>query len=502
MTKTKIILSVFVLVILSLLSYKFYFNKWLGYESIPNTFIFDEHDYPFVGYSFRQTGIPTGWSILGVYKELDLQNKNDKSIQFNGVSITADGDKPSITNKDNFNYPVTTVTDVDIGKGTETIRIVQPFFDHPIFGSWLYSLGIKNADSFDEIKPADYRLVSLRLSVITGFLIFIFSYLLFKNLFISFLSFIIYSIVPEFILMSRFSLLENVIIPLSLLSFSLILIIQKFKLPSNIKIFILIISGFISGLAFLTKVSGVFVIVTSILLLIKNKQPVKKIISYLIPVALLSLIYYGYMYYLSPSLFFKLLSDQANRQWFGPLSFFYQIVQPNFSGFPKSGYWLFGLISLFILFFKNQKKYFKLFLPFAVYLLTFLFMGGLNYPWYYLPFIPFIIIAAAVMIKKFIFKPNLTILTLFYLLVFSSSFYWGYFVFNQEQNNYLIFRIILLVFIAAYLIKNYKFTKFHNIIWFIFCLLIFYQIYQWNNQGFQFITANWGQLPENFSFPI
>jgi len=494
-------LSLIIIILLGFFSKKFYFNKWLGYESIPNTYIFDEHDYPFVGYSFRKTGVPTGWSILNVYQELSSLNNKNINYSFNGTSITANEINPNLKNKNIFNYPATTVIDVDIGKGTETIRIVQPFFDHPIFGSWLYSLGTKTASSFNDFKPSDYRKIALILSVATGFLIFLFSYLLFSNLFISFIAFFIYSTVPEFILMSRFSLFENILIPLSLLSFSTILLSHKQK-KGYLGSILIFFSGLISALAFLTKVSGVFIILTCLILLVRQKANVKKILLYLTPITILTLIYYGYMYYLSPQLFLKLLFDQANRGWFGPLSFFYQIIQPNFSGFPKSGFWLFGLISLFSLFIKNNKKYLNLFIPFIVYMLVFLFVGGSNYPWYYLPFLPFIIIASAVVVYQVFTKPNLANLLIFYLLIFSSSFYWGYFVFHENQNNNLIFRISLITFTAMFLIKKYKFTKYSKIIWYLFFCVVLYQIYQWNNQGFQYIISNWNRLPIEFSFPI
>lgn len=500
MKKYKIIIFIIVITLISLLSKKFFFQKWLGYESIPNTFIFDEHDYPFVGYSFRKTGIPTGWSTMNAYQELNDLRKNNSSLNFNGISITNNQQTPNIFNKNLFDYPVTKVTDVDIGKGTETIRLVQPFFDHPIFGSWLFSLGIKNADSFDNIKPSDYRLVSLYLAVFTGILIFIFSYLLFKKLSISFIAFLIYSTVPEFILMSRFSLLENILIPLSLLTFSLILLSQKIKTKWN-NLF-LILAGVTSGLAFLTKESGVFIFITSIIFLIYKKANFKKIIIYTIPLLILSLIYYGYMYYLSPNLFFKLLFDQANREWFGPLSFFSQIIQPNFSGFPKSGYWLFGLISIFSLFIKNHKKYFYLFIPFICYLLIFLFMGGLNYPWYYLPFLPFLIVASAVSINNLFKKPNLANISLFYLLAFCSSFFWGYFVFHQTQNNYLVFRLSLILFVFLFILQKIFKKPITKFIWIVFIVLILFQMYNWNNQGLLYIISNWNHLPESFSFLI
>ena len=301
--------------------------------------------------------------------------------------------------------------------------------------------------------------------------------------------------------MSRFSLFENLLIPLSLLSFTLVLYSLKTNNKKN-RTLLIILAGIFSGLSFLTKMSGIYVILTSFLYLIKKKTKIKNVILYIIPIFILSILHYSYYYYLSPDLFIKLLFDQANRQWFGPLSFFYQIIQPNFSGFPKSGYWLFGISSLFILFFKNQKKYLNLFIPFIIYIFVFLFMGGLNYPWYYLPLLPYIIIASAVMIHKILSKPNLSSVSLFYLLIFCSSFYWGYFVFHQSQNNYLFFRISLFLFLILFFIKKYKITKYSNILWSLFFIIVLFQIYQWNNQGFLYIISNWNKLPTNFSFPI
>ncbi|HOG37299.1 MAG TPA: glycosyltransferase family 39 protein [Candidatus Woesebacteria bacterium] len=483
--------------ILSLLSYKFFFNKWIGYEAIPNTFIFDEHDYPFVGYSFRKTGVPTGWSTMEIYKELD-DKKDNSNLSFDGISINTQGQKPNLKNKQLFNYPVTTVIDVDIGKGKETIRIVQPFFDHPIFGSWLYSLPIKNIEKFDDIKPSDYRKVSLIISVITGFSIFLFSFLLFKNYFISFLSFFLYSNVPEFVLMSRFALFENILIPLSLITFSLIILFNKYKS----KYIFLLLAGLFAGLSFITKESGIFIFLTGLIFLVKEKINKKTFLSYIIPFVLISISYYIYMYYLSPDLFFKLLFSQAHREWFGSLSFFHQIIQPNFSGFPKSGYWLFGIISIFILSIKNYKKYIVLLTPFIIYLFIFLFLGGLNYPWYYLPFLPFIIIASSVLIYNLVILPNLGNFTLFFLLVFSSSFFWGYSSFHDSQKSFLIYRILLLFFTLIFFIRKKKVTKFYYYIWLTFVLMIFYQVNKWNQQSLLYMISNWGNFSPNLSFPL
>jgi len=503
----KNIFFLFIVGLLIFLSYHFYYVKWLGYERIPETTIFDERDYPFVGYTFRTTGVPTGWSMMGVYKTLNDQNK-PKNVGFNGVNITVNNQLPTIKNRSNFNYPVTYITDVDIGKGKETIILVQPFFDHPIFGSFLFSLGIKSpVTSFDSLKPAEYRQVALCLSLITGVLIFIFSFLLYKNYIVSFLSFIIYSTIPTYVLVSRFALFENILIPLSLASLSFILLFTKYRKKRASFLFI-IFAGILAGLSFITKVSGAFITIAGLLFLFKNKTPIKKYLFFILPIFLITSLYYSYMYYLAPSLFLKLLSDQANRGFFGPLSFIFSIIGPNFRNFPKEGYWVFGLVSLVAICSKNLKKHSHLLISFISYLFIFLFLGGANYPWYHIPFLPFLVIASGYFLYNLLIKPNLLYLIFFYLLPFSSSFYWGYFVYKANTNNYPIFRLSIIFFIFLFLMNKYftfkikifnKQIKLGYLIWVVSIALIFWQINKWNLQGFQYVIKNWGNLPELFT---
>lgn len=485
-------------------SFHFYYIKWLGYESIPDTDIFDERDYPFVGYTFRKTGIPTGWSTMDVYKSLD--QLDNKDVSFNGLSITVDNQNPNLKNTALFNYPVTYVTDVNIGKGTETIRLVQPFFDHPIFGSYLYSLGINShVSTFDSIKPSEYRQVALYLSLATGILIFIYSFLLYQNLFISFLSFVIYSTVPTYVLMSRFALLENILVPLSLIIFSLVILFirNKSKKSANLLLFI---AGLLAALAFLTKESAIYVVMVVILYLFNSKISYKKYLYFLCPFLFLTAIYYLYMYLLAPNLFFKLLFDQANRAFYGPLSFLSSMIGPNFKNFPKEGYWIFGLVSIFSLCYQNIKKHFYLLTAFLSYLFIFLFLGGLNYPWYSLPFLPFLVISSAFFLNNLFTSPQPLSLAIFYLLPFSSSFYWGYFTYHLNSSNYSLYRLSLIFFVLLFIVQKYLYIKLSGkkyalgkLLWFIVLFLLFIQIKQWNLQAFQYIIANWGKLPEIFT---
>lgn len=453
------------LVTVFLLSRHFFYQKWLGYELIPENNIFDEHDYPYVGYTFRTTGIPIGWSNMNIYKILE-----DKY-------------------KDSSRYPQTSVAEVDIGKGKEQIRLVRPFLDHPPLGSLIFSLNTKSADKFDDFHPAQYRYVALIISVITGILLFVYSYQLYRSLIISYLSLIIYSSATTYVLLSRFALLENLLIPGFLLTQILIL--------ASSSPFLLTIAGLATSFSYLCKETSVFIFLPSLFLLINRKSSKRSILAYLIPAIAPIVLYYLYSLFLSPELTIKHLFDQSARGFFGPLSFLYSVFHPRFTNFPLEGYWLWGLISLCCLATTKETIHRPLLVGFFSFLLIFLILGGQNYPWYSLPFMPFFVIASAYFIYQLLTSPKIFHILIFFLLPFSSSFYWGYLVFHQSSVN--IYRLLLLSFLAVFLLYRYSKTKLigARYFWFLFIALVLFQVYQWNLQGFQYVIGHWGKLPEN-----
>jgi len=485
------------------LSSKYYHLKWLGYESIPGTTdILDERNYAFAGYTFRKTGVPTAWTNMDIYKDL-ADTKKHTNIAFNGLHITSNGQNPNLKNISDFNYPVYTITEIDIGKGKDTVRLVQPFLDHPILGSYLYSLRISNnPQNYSQLQSADYRYISLIASVISGVLIFISAYLIFKNLAISFFSLAIYSTVPIYILSSRYALFENLLIPIYLGSIILLTLYTSKKL--NI---LLLLIGLLAGLAFNIKETGIFVLIFSIIFLLKEKISFKKLLLVLLPFLILTLIYYGYAFYLSPDLLYQLLFSQANRGFYGSLNFISSIKNLAFHNFPIEGYWLWGFISLITLDMKRRSHYI-LKLSAVTYILVFIFFGGSNYPWYYLPLVPSFVLASAYQLEQLFVSPTYSRAFLFFFFPFCTSFYWGYSVFHPSSNLINIFRIILLgyfslTFSYIYLKKiNYP-LKFINPIllrtlWFLVLIIIIFQVNKWNWQSFLYITANWNQLPNTF----
>ena len=518
--KLPLIFTLIALVLLVLFSKKLFYFRWIGYEFIPKTtVVLDEKNYVAAGYSLRKTGIPTAWSNLDSYT-LPEEKKISRVVDFNNVSIIVNGQEPNLKNKKLFNYPVFYVTNTDVGKGQESILLVQPFLDHPLLSGVFYSLWTKEKPShFADFEVGDFRKGALFLGVLTGLLIFFCAFLLTKNWLISFFSFFIYSLAPTYVLSSRYALIENFLIPLSLLTLSFLIIWQKYR-----KNFLwLILAGITTGLAISTKESGVFVLIMSLIILFKEHLPFKKFLFYLAPSLLIGSSFYLYGLWLAPKLWSDIFFNQTGRGFFGPLSFLYSSRQINFDGFPLDGFWLWGLMLIPLSFFRKEKIS-PVLIGFLSYLLVFLIFGGLNYPWYYLPFIPFVVLASGYELYLLLTKPNLASLILFFLLPFSTVMFWGRTVFKTDGQAGF-YRFSLIFFLVAFLFfkakdinwQKYK-GKIHSklkalikvfqfkdglifrLAWYAFFGIILYFAYIWSGRGIQYIIANWGNLPKAFVF--
>lgn len=518
--KLPLIFALLALVMLVFFSKKLFYFRWIGYESIPKTtVILDEKNYVAAGYSFRKTGIPTAWSNLNSYTYPKEEEKNNV-VDFNNISITVNSQEPSIKNKDLFDYPVFYVANTDVGKGQESILLVQPFFDHPPLSGLFYSLWTKNIPNhFADFKVADFRQGSLFLGILSGLLIFFIAFLLTKNWLVSFFSFFIYSLAPTYVLSSRYALIENLLIPLSLLTLLFLTVWQQYRKNYTY----LILAGITTGLAISTKESGVFILIMSLVILITNRLSFKKLLFYLIPSLVIGSSFYLYALWLAPGLFTDLFFNQTGRGFFGPLSFLYSSRQINFEGFPMDGFWLWGLILIPLSFFRKEKIT-PVLIGFLSYLLVFIIFGGLNYPWYYLPFIPFIVLVSGYELYLLLTKPNITSLMLFFLLPFSTIMFWGRFVF-KDDNQAGFYRLSLIIFLLAFLffkakdinwqkykgktnpffkslikLSEFKEGLIFRLAWYVFFGIILYLSYIWSGRGIQYIIANWGNLPEAFTF--
>ena len=184
----------------------------------------DEFMYPWAGMSLLKTGVPTSWSNFDAYKN------------FQKVKIWG-----------------------------EEYRLVTPWFDKPLLypliaGSLMLATG---ATTFDQVNLSILRLIPIILSCLSIFLLGLITRKIFQEK-IALLASLLYTIIPTFVLSSRLSLVENLLIPLSL---SAIYLLQD-KLNTKKTIYL----GIICGLGLLTKQIGIWIYFSAALILFLNKQ--------------------------------------------------------------------------------------------------------------------------------------------------------------------------------------------------------------------------------------
>jgi 4-amino-4-deoxy-L-arabinose transferase-like glycosyltransferase len=471
----------------------------LGYATIPNNKIFDERDYALQGISLRTSGVPIGWSIYGEYTKMPT---SVHSTGLSGFSILVNNVKPTFSNLKGFPYPVFTINQFDFGFGTQYLKFVQPFLDHPPFGGLIYSLGIpKTAKSFLDIKPADYRKPALYLAIITSILLFALVFQTFENPFISTLSIIVYNSVPTYILVTRYALLENVVAPFALLMLNLLLLAHRYNKKRKTSLLLLIISGLIAGLTILAKESGAGFLLGGIILLIIHKTSKLKLFSYLgaalVPIT--TYVVWGLWFF--PSLFGKIFIFNSSTSFLGSLNFIKIFPGAGFQDFPFDGWWIWGFISIIFLVYLGKKTAIPLTVPFLCSLFTVLFFTSVNYPWYYFALIPFLAAASGYALWKLITDPDPILLGTFFLFALSSSFYWGYTVFHLPPSS-LVYRVLIAFFTLAGTLRIiFPKKKIITTGWaIVFCILIF-EVVKWNNFSILYIIANWGKLAIP-SFPL
>ncbi len=456
------------------------FFRWFDYHKTPATVdIVDEVDYAYIGYTLRQNGISNGWSMMNYYQTLGSQYKT----KYQQATIYKNALKPNLKNIKDFNYPIYTTIETDIGKGKEHLTLVQPFVDHPPLAPLLYSLPLKDINDIGQVKPDDFRKISVYLSILNIFLFYIFTFVYTQKIVPSILSSILYSSLTGFVLSSRFALLENTIIPLSLINLTAVQLYQK-----NSKKFFLYLNSLAIALALLTKLTAVYLIFIQLYLFITKKITKKDFITIAVIVGLINLPYYIYLYYISPQLLISMFIEQSSRPFFGSLNFLISSTQLNFNNFPIDAVWLFSFISILL-----TKKFKKLKTFFLIGLLSTLLLSSGNYPWYYLIFIPYLIFFLANFIYQLIVKPKLVNLMIFIIMPISSLFYWGYIVY-KDNHTQPIYRLLIILPIIVYLItKKFKL----KMVWSVIFFLILIQAYQWSFQAFQYQIANFGKIDQS-----
>lgn len=498
MPQREVILIAVIVLLFAILRYSFYLRS-IGYDHVPDTFvILDERTNVWHGLSIRKSGVPAAWSNLGVYK-------NGSGGDISNLNLSVNQKHPSILNFRNFPKPVYVLSPIDFGveRGIKHLSFVQPYLDHPPLGALVLSSFVKNdVQTFADLSANDFRRGSLWLGVICGVLIFILGLQTNGNPFVGLLAAAIYGSVPTFNLLSRYGLLENVLNPLMLLSLNLLIFSQK---RLRFQKGILLLAGVASGLCALTKVTGWSVLTIGIVLLWYWRIKLKDSLYFIIPSIFLGLLYFVWGLYLSPGLFIDVFRYQGlERGFIGSINFLVSATRVGILNFPFDGWWIGGFLSLALTPFK--KEYAPIFFSALIFLLTALFLGGANYPWYFMPFIPFMCIATALFIWKIAVSPTFMEVLIFFLIFVSSSFYWGYGVFQAslQSTNYQqpfgAYRPILLFFILA-ILAWFKFSKFKRfrILWFLSMVILAVLLIRLNERSLYFILSHWGKFPSLYT---
>ena len=491
------------IVLIFLLKHSFDLRS-INYARVPDIdSILDERTWVWQGLSIRQTGVPAGWSDLDAYikkvnGKVPYQSINGFNLSFENKSV----------NLQNFYFtpkPLVGVYKIDTGHGDTYIRIVQPLVEQPPLGGLIFGSLIQPKDkSFSDVSSVDYRRVSLWIAIITQILIFVVGIVVFDSWMIGLLAAAIYGSGPSFILLSRLSLLENIISPLSLAVLVILSWLNKHHKTISLQRsnLLTILAGILAGLMALTKVTGYpMAFLLGSILIFYWRMGKKVFLIYLISFSLVSSIYFIWLASLnSLGIFWNVFRFQSvERLFFGSINFLTSIYQVRIRNFPPvDGWWLGGFIS--ILFVPRIKENIGFWAGILVALAVALFFGVANYAWYFIPLVPFLCLATAYFIKEVIFNPSLFKSVIFYLIFFSSSLYWGYGVSytvnSPSPSTYLqIYRSLLLIVIGLGIFlsstKSIKYRKY----WIVAMIVMLLFMLRLNDLSLRYILTNWGHLP-------
>jgi 4-amino-4-deoxy-L-arabinose transferase-like glycosyltransferase len=351
-----------------------------SYDLVPGkTFTFDEYAFAWSGMSLLQNGIPKSWSYLAAYDPASLEP---------------------------FYF-----------LGKKNLFLTSPWFDHPP----LYSLVVGSAALFGGAKTfADCDISVIRIpSLIFGILAIALFYILAKKLFntpVAVVSSLIFATNPSLVFLSRLAVSENFIVFLSLIT--LLCFLEYDRTSKSLYLFLAIVAA---GLAPLTKITGIFLVISLCLLLAYRQKWKKSILALIIGLLMFSLYFvYGYLY--DFKLFLTVLKAHSKR--FDSILLFKDIVFQ--SGMPFFDPWLIlGWFSILLAIekYKNKLQGQIIYLPVLIYLFLLLFSGAQShyYAWYTIIIYPFLCLSVGIFLTQFLKQPSFFNAGLIVLFIFTWS---------------------------------------------------------------------------------
>lgn len=416
--KALIILAVF------LLGFCLRFHQYAQYPQKGATH--DEFAFAFLGLSFLQEGLPRSWSNIPIYQDKEYLQANDTRYS-----------------------------------------IVTPYFDHPplfglLTGGWAL---LKGEREFSSVKLATIRFVPVVLGSLSILLLFILCQPLY-GFRVALISSLVLATVPTYVISSRMTLAENLLIPEVLLA--LILFEKLLKKKKRSLVYLL---GILAGLAFLTKFVGLFVFLTLFFLFLHHPKLRKEILPFSVVAFLIGSLCFLYGLAIDESLFLKVLFFQSARE-VGPFSFLNLFLTPAIvNKIFIDGWVYFGWFALMILAYRSRENI-KVVLPVICYLLIFVLTVNQKdlHGWYNYPFYPFLAIASGKLISEMLKKPSF--LNIIFLLTAGlSAVNLTYFRFFGLSP--VLFRALVILFSLPFFFSYLKMEKLNC---FIRGLFVFYLV--------------------------
>lgn len=467
----------------------------MSYDKIPKVGeTFDEYAFAWAGASMWNHGVPVAWTTnLGVYKSVASENSSMKGSELDGLQLTHAGTRINLKNPDSGSLPIISVQTVDYGLGDRYVALVEPYFDHPPLTGLIYGATIsQDNESLIGIEAEEYRYANRFIYLACGILVAVLAYQI-SGAWAGVFAGGVYLTMPSVMLSQRLTLAENI------LALWLVAILLAMFGAKNSKHWGWLLSaGIVSGLAILTKMSGVAVLIGAVWLLYRWSFPWRQWLWVVVPAVFLGGMFVIYGTWLSSDLFWEVMVSQAGRGNWGIINVYQSMGRLFFLGFPMDGWWVGGLVVLMYGGWRSKSMR-RIVEVGLIYLSLMLMLGGGNYAWYFFPLGAMWAIGYGYLMKEILFNPKVVGILLFIIFGLMSSFYWGEMQLNPGTDYSWIIRGLFVILTGGWVVYEWVVKRWPSLPWrygwiAVWCL-IYYRTMVWSLRGMTFILANWEQLP-------
>lgn len=348
------------------------------------------------------------------------------------------------------------------------MKIAQPWFDHPPFGTVLIGLPA-HLLGFTEIEQLPHLVVrypAIIASILTLFLTYLFT----KKIFgakAGIKALLFMATTPYFVFAHRQSYLENMMTPIFLASIISFLYYLDFKSKN-----FLFLSA---GLAFLCGWIKIPFFAVPLMFMAWGiyKKDLLVVKTFLITAALSIFSYISYGLIADKAFFIETISNQGVRGMYLS-SFIHSFTKPMFYGEFMDGQYILGLLFCFALLIKKDKTEKEIFFSwfFVAWILVLFLISGKfnNSPWYRYPLLPFMAGALGVYGQFLYEKRNLFLVVLFIIFGLTSFDLAGI----EFSSSLLRPAVILLVlpFLTQFMFPKFKFADQLTKIWIIVLFMV------------------------------